>query len=98
MARPTRTWRVMVSSTVDDVAQYRQAAINAINKADMLLAAMEQQAFPLPISVEEASHRLVMRADIYVGIFGKRFGKYTAQEYHLAKQVNKKRLIFIADE
>lgn len=98
MVRPTRTWRVMVSSTVDDVAQYRQAAINAINKADMLLAVMEQQAFPLPISVEEASHRLVMRADIYVGIFGKRFGKYTAQEYHLAKQLNKKRLIFIADE
>ena len=66
-------YRVVVSSTVRDLQEFRDVARDAILGLVMLPIMMEYLPV-VPGDAISASHGLVVESDLYVGIFGKRYG------------------------
>jgi hypothetical protein len=100
--------KVYISSTYTDLVEYRAVATQAIRKAGNEVVSMEDYAAndirPLDKCLSD-----VAGCDIYVGIFGFRYGfvpvgknpgklSITEMEYRAATRRKKKRLIFLADE
>lgn len=95
--------QVMVSSTALDLPEHRAKVIDCIQRLKMMPWAMEHlPADPrqaLPVSLE-----MVDQADIYVGVFGRRYGfvpdgqerSITELEYERARERNLPCLIFIS--
>ena len=104
-APPNVRLNVMVSSTIVDLPEHRQ---------EILKACLRQGMFPLMMEHEPASYAdpiafsldLVNRADIYVGIYGNRYGfipvgqklSLTEMEYNRAIKRGIPRLIFMMDK
>jgi len=96
---------VFVSSTYADLKDYRLAAKDQITKRDMLFRGMENfgaesNKLPASLIVEE-----VNKADIYLGIFGVRYGyiddatglSMTELEYNAALSSQKTILLYVID-
>ena len=96
---------VMISSTVRDLHEHRQAVIDACLRQGMLPKMMEHLAAADDGGLAE-SMRLVDEADIYLAILGHRYGhipkgktkSITHYEYERATQRGIPRLIFIMHE
>jgi Domain of unknown function (DUF4062) len=65
--------KVFISSTVQDLAEYRQIAQEACLRAGMLPMVLEDLS-STPDKIVSTSLRLVDAADIYLGIFAHRYG------------------------
>lgn len=96
---------VMISSTAKDLPEHRKQVMDACISLRMLPSMMEH----LSASHEDAveiSLKMVEDADIYIGIFGHRYGyipagydiSITEMEYHHAITLGKPTLIFIMDD
>jgi hypothetical protein len=96
---------VMVSSTVRDFPEHRQAVLDACLRQRMLPKMMEH-APAVDEDAIEMSLKLVDEADIYLGIFGYRYGfipkgrrkSVTQLEYERAVKRGIPRLIFVMHE
>lgn len=95
----------MVSSTILDLPDHRREVREACLRQDMFPLMMES----LPASDADAisvSLDMVERADVYIGVFGYRYGhvpnghdiSITEMEYNRACQRGIPRLIFVIDE
>lgn len=73
---------VMISSTVNDLSEYRSMVLDACLRADTFPKMMEHLP-ALDADAIEASLTMVEEADIYVGIFAHRYG-YTPQGYDIS--------------
>jgi len=97
--------RIYVSSTYEDLKEYREAVRQAIRKLDQVDVAMEyyvaEPMRPLDKCLED-----VRRSDIYIGIFAWRYGyippgselSITEQEFRQAVKFEKPILCFLLDE
>jgi RNA polymerase sigma factor (sigma-70 family) len=68
---PGTRMSVLISSTIDDLSPERAAARRAVGLADATLLSFEKSATAPPI---EAVLNLVRRCDVFVGIYGRRYG------------------------
>jgi WD40 repeat protein len=101
--------RIYLSSTFEDLKQYRAAVFDALEKAGLRVARMEGYVAlderPVDLCLKD-----VAQSDIYVGLFAWRYGyvppaehgnpdgcSITELEYRLAAKDQKCRLIFFAD-
>lgn len=104
---------VMISSTSEDLKDHREKVINACLRAKMFPDAMESYTALAPPNSDAISMSLNMveECDIYLGIFGKRYGyipndptrnpngySITEMEYWRAVELGKPMLIFVMDD
>jgi hypothetical protein len=78
---------VMLSSTSFDLPEHRRLAIDAILRASCFPVAMDHGTATAGVTAIPYSLKLVDKADVYVGIFGARYG-YIADDFG----VNSRRL------
>lgn len=102
--------KIFLSSTWIDLEEYRECVIKAIERLrhqDRPVEWIGMEAFSAANErPAELCGRYVRQADLYVGIFGVRYGSidketgfsFTEMEYREAVQLNKPRLLFIIDE
>lgn len=101
----SKTTKVMISSTVLDLPEYRAQVKQACNALEMVPKMMED----LPAVDKDgiaASLEMVDKADVYVGIFAHRYGSeadgdlrsITEMEYERAMERDMPRLIFVMDD
>ena len=101
---------VMVSSTSKDLLEHRQAVMDAVRRMQMYPIVMEDlDAHPTHDAIS-ASLKMVNDADIYIGIFGTRYGyvpndarnpqsiSITEMEYRQAEARGIPTLIFLMDD
>ncbi len=104
-------FEVMVSSTTIDLPEHRSIAMNTIIKAKYMPVMMEHGSAIPDSDAIDFSLKKVEQAQVYVGIFGLRYGyipkdaernpdnlSITELEYHHAKKLGKKVLIYIASD
>jgi hypothetical protein len=98
---------IYISSTFTDLVQHRTAVIRALRQMDKVVIAMEDYT----ASDERPLERClgdVARCDVYVGIFGYRYGfipkndnperlSITEREYRHAAEVGKQKFVFLAE-
>jgi hypothetical protein len=103
------TYRIMLSSTTRDLPDHRKAALDAINRLDLIPRAMEFGTAWTGDAID-FSLKLVDEADLYVGIFGLRYGyvpddanknplkiSVTEMEYRRALERKLPMLLFVMD-
>jgi hypothetical protein len=96
---------VFLSSTFIDLEEHRRLARDAITRLEIGSRSMEFFG-ALPESPKEECLRLVRSCDIYVGIFGVRYGSIDAEtgksltqlEYEEARALNLPTLVYLMDE
>jgi hypothetical protein len=98
-------YKVFISSTFEDLKEYRKAAIEVVNSYECIPLAMEHfMARPgEPVNVCEDE---IKQCDIFVGIYAHRYGfipdgedkSITQLEYELAKELAKNCLCFIVKD
>ncbi|UCE07905.1 MAG: DUF4062 domain-containing protein, partial [bacterium] len=97
--------KIFISSTSNDLKDYRQKAIEIIERYRCQPLAMEYFD-SLPNDPQEVCNQEVKECDIFIGIYAHRYGfipkkekkSITQLEYELAKKLNKKCLCFIVAE
>jgi len=97
--------RVYVSSTSNDLKEYRAAVISALRKAGHTPVCMEDYPAEDTFPVEKCL-RDVAASDLYVGVFAWRYGfvppgyerSITELEYRKAAEVGMIKLVFLVDE
>jgi hypothetical protein len=97
--------KVFLSSTSNDLSEFRTAAADAITQRDMLPIMMERFPAVSRDAVEECEAR-VAEADLFVGVYANRYGyqprngerSITEMEYRWAEQHGIDRLIFVFDQ
>jgi hypothetical protein len=96
---------VMISSTIRDLSEHREGVRDACLRQSMFPKMMEHISATDDGGLSE-SLRLVEEADVYLGVFGHRYGivpkgktkSITHYEYDRATELNIPRLIFIMHE
>ncbi|MCL4248892.1 MAG: DUF4062 domain-containing protein [Anaerolineae bacterium] len=96
--------KVFISSTKQDLEDYRQAAIDVCNELDFSPNAMEFFG-AMGVGATEGSKREVGNSDLYVGIIGHRYGyiepgydrSVTEIEFDYAGECKIERICFIVD-
>jgi NB-ARC domain/Domain of unknown function (DUF4062) len=95
---------VLISSTSEDLASYRKAAMDVCADLELLATAMEH--FPaVGLGAVEGSLRKFAEGDVYVGIFAHRYGtivpghdrSVTELEFDFAGEQGLERLCFVVD-
>ena len=95
---------VLISSTSEDLASYRKAAIDVC--ADLGLLAIAMEHFPaVGLGVVDGSLRKFSEGDVYVGIYAHRYGtivpghdrSVTELEFDFAGEQGLERLCFVVD-
>ena len=97
---------VMISSTKQDLIKHREQARLGCSRMGFTLPKMMEHLTAVNADAIGESMRMVEEADIYLGIFGYRYGSIpdgydisiTEMEYNRAVALNKPRLIFIMDD
>jgi len=96
--------KIFISSTYEDLKEYRQTAIEVVNRYKCVPLAMEflvsEPGEPLTVCEKE-----VRECDIFIGIYAHRYGfipkrenkSITQLEYELAKELGKDCLCFIVE-
>jgi tetratricopeptide (TPR) repeat protein len=97
--------KVFISSTFEDLKEYREAAIEVVNRYKGVPLAME---FFMSQAQEptKACEKEINECDVFVGIYAHRYGfipggetkSITQLEYELAKKLNKDCLCFVVKE
>jgi tetratricopeptide (TPR) repeat protein len=97
--------KVFISSTYEDLKNYRQAAIEVVNRCKWVPLAMEFFT-SMPHEPTKACEQEINECDVFVGIYAHRYGfipdgeskSITHLEYDLAKKLNKACLCFVVKE
>jgi|GEM_PF-576414 len=97
--------KVFISSTYEDLKEYRQAAINAVLDYEWTPLAMEHF-LSIPKEPKTVCDDKIRECNIFIGIYAHRYGyipkeqnkSITQQEYELAKELGKDCLCFIVEE
>jgi len=97
--------KVFISSTYLDLKEYRQTAIDIVNRYECVPLAMEHF-MSQPKEPEEVCENEIGECDIFVGIYAHRFGfcpeggkkSITQLEYELAGRLGKECLCFIVQK
>lgn len=97
---------VMISSTARDLPEHREQVRLACERAGFAPHEMMEHLTALDADAIKASLDLVDNADVYLGIFAKRYGyvpdgediSITEMEYNRAVELDKPRLIFFSHE
>ncbi|NIM12217.1 MAG: DUF4062 domain-containing protein [Candidatus Aminicenantes bacterium] len=97
--------KVFISSTYEDLKEYRERAIEVVNRYACQPVAMEFF-MSQPQEPTEVCKEKIEECDIFVGIYAHRYGfvpkgqtkSITEQEYELAKKSGKDCLCFIVDK
>jgi hypothetical protein len=94
---------IFISSTAEDLSDYRAAVIQSFPAIDALYRGMEFFG-ARPDRPKNVIRRELAECDLYVGIIAHRYGStdetgtsFTEFEYHFAKNRGKPRLVFLAD-
>ena len=103
--------KVMISSTSYDLPQHRKAVVDAILRAKCFPLAMEQGTATPDITAIPYSRKMVDECDVYLGIFGHRYGtiiddksvnpqrwSVTEHEYRYALELDRPQLIFLMSD
>jgi WD40 repeat protein len=90
--------KVFISSKMIELRDVRELVGRALEDRGIHAWVYEEQAGARPETAEETSLDNVEDADIYIGLFGVRYGAVTVQEYHRARELNKPCLIYIRDK
>jgi tetratricopeptide (TPR) repeat protein len=93
----------MISSTVRDLPQHREKVMDACMRLGVFYPDMMEHLTATDANALEISLAIVERADVYIGIFGFRYGyvpegkiiSVTEAEYNRALELNIPRLIFV---
>ena len=99
------TYKVFISSTYEDLKEYRQKAINVVNRYKCVPLAMEFF-MSQPEEPTEVAKKEVEECDFFVGIYAHRYGfvpegqkkSITQQEYELAASLGKECLCFVVKD
>lgn len=97
---------VMISSTARDLPEHREQVRLACERAGFAPHDMMEHLPALNADAIDASRKMVAEADVYLGIFGYRYGyipdghsiSITEMEYDRAVELNKPRLVFFIHE
>lgn len=97
-------FRIFVSSTYEDLVDYRKAAEQAINDQNQKYEGMEYMG-ALDSDATTASLDKVAKCDLFIGIYAHRYGhvpdssnkSITQQEYEHAKKLGKPRICYLVD-
>jgi cellulose biosynthesis protein BcsQ len=102
--KDTQPIKVFISSTYEDLKEYRKAAIEVVNRYKLLPLAMEFLKSK-PIEPTYICENEIEQCDLFIGIYAHRYGiipegqtkSITQMEYELAKRLGKDCLCFIID-
>ena len=94
--------KIFISSTYIDLKDYRQAAIEIVNRYKCVPLAMEFF-MSQPKEPEMVAKKEINESDVFIGIYAHRYGfvpdkqdkSITQLEYELAKKEAKERLCFV---
>lgn len=105
MDRPKQFIQVFVSSTYKDLEDHRKVVLETLHQLETTVRGMEYFGSK-PGSTKEECLKAVRSCNVYIGIFGMRYGSIdeetgkslTHLEYEEAKQLGLPRLIYLIDE
>ena len=89
---------VFVSSTMTELRDVREVVSDALNHQRIEAFVYESNLGARPNTIVHTSLRQVEEADVYVGIFWKKYGEVTILEYNHARQLKKPCLIYVRDK
>jgi hypothetical protein len=104
LAKPLDTFQVMISSTMEDLAQERDAVASAVD--NLHLTQIRPESVGLPDTRRDISALLARRCDIFILIIGERYGdiiepegiSFVEFEYKVAREENAgKILVYVKD-
>lgn len=103
---PSGVKKVFLSSTARDLAEYREAVAQAINRLDDHKCVRMEDFGSRDVAPDDYCRQRVGECDIYVGLFGHLYGSvpngetrsFTEREYEAALACKMPRLLFLADE
>lgn len=95
IARPNDRLIVFVSSTMRELGDVRQIVASALEAAGIQPWVYETHAGPRTQGFVHTSLQEVEVADVYLGLFWKKYGDTTVQEYRRARELNKPCLVYI---
>lgn len=90
--------KVFISSTMAELRDVREIVDNSLDDGKINAWVYEAHAGARPESVIETSLKEVEAADIFVGLFWRKCGEVTVQEYHHARHLGKPCFIYIRDK
>ena len=86
---------VFVSSSMMELPRERQAIETELEALGIDTFVFETDIGARPESIRDIYRGELRKADLYVGVFGKKYGKYTIDEYEYARIFRKDPLIYI---
>jgi hypothetical protein len=97
---------VFLSSTLEDLKPYRDAAKDALNRLDQIHCVSMEEFGARSEAPDELCRELVSRADLYVGILGHCYGScppgsplsFTVREFNAALEARRAQLVFLLAE
>jgi hypothetical protein len=89
-----RRLTVFVSSSMEELADERRVVKNLLERRDIGGWLFEVDGDAREHSIRETSLREVEAADLYIGLFWRKYGEVTAAEYEHARRMGKSCLIF----
>ena len=106
---PAHKTTVMISSTARDLPEHREKIQDACLRLDMFYPEMMEHLTAADANAQQISLEMVEKADIYLGVFGFRYGyvpeadnpkqiSVTEMEYNRAVERNIPRLIFLMSD
>src|SRR5215213_4272349 len=95
--------KVMISSTARDLPEHREKVMHACLRLGMFHPEMMEHLSAVDADAVEVSLRMVEKADLYLGVFGFRYGyvpagadiSITEMEYNRAVERGIPRLLFL---
>ncbi|MCA9470227.1 MAG: DUF4062 domain-containing protein [Nitrospira sp.] len=88
------TYRVFISSSMEELAEERQVVEKIIEAVGYQPFVYERDAGARPWNHEQTFVRELKKSNLYVGIFWNKYGEFTRQEFDLAKERGIPRLLF----
>lgn len=86
--------RVFISSSMSELSSERKLVAKTLRDLGIASFVYEHDAGARPMGIEATYVSELKQCDMYVGIFWKKYGEYTLDEYNKAKDFNRPRLIY----
>jgi Domain of unknown function (DUF4062)/Pentapeptide repeats (8 copies)/NACHT domain len=90
--------KIFLSSTMEELRDARDIVHRDLDAKGVSAWVYEYDGSASPDTVVTTSLRQVDEADVYVGLFGKLYGKVTIEEYRRAKETAKPCFVYIRDK
>lgn len=90
--------KVFISSKMAELQDVREVVAKALEEKGIHAWVFESDAGARPEDVLETSLSEIEASDIYVGLFGEKYGDVTVKEYHYARSLNKPCFVYIRNK